>query len=483
MSAESRALRFAQLSTDDAAWRLLRSDLAPVIAGILTEHLTGEQTRLDAAELHERIDSDLDELRARGFDLPQSAQGYLSAWRHAGFVLRRPTEESRGETFELTSAGLAALRFLEGRAAPRQSLTESRLASLSTQLRQLAIDSDPQSHRRIERLRADRDRIDEQIEAIQTGVDEPLAGERAIERVRDILAQAAEVPDDFARVRAEFEQLNSTLRAQIIESVESQRIVLDEIFRGVDVIAESDAGRSFSGFTGLLLDPALGSEFENDIAQVLDRDFVDQLSTTDRRELRQFFSTMKDRSAEIQDVITLFARGLRRYVQSQDYQRDRVLRSELLNAMNHARDTAAVIRPWSHLGVDLDLTAVALSSIGSISFHDPSEFDASAPIVEHDTGVADLDTLRAAARQTEIDFDELRSSVNSVISAQESATVGEVLERFPATQGVASIVGLLSLAADFGVVEAETEVLGWTATDGHDRRARVTRHRFMGRVE
>ena len=104
--------------------------------------------------------------------------------------------------------------------------------------------------------------------AIQQGSDDALAGERAIERVQDLLAQAAEVPDDFARVRAEFESLNTLLRLRVLESGESQRQVLDDVFRGVDLISESDAGRSFAGFSALVLDPALGAAFEDDVRQV-----------------------------------------------------------------------------------------------------------------------------------------------------------------------------------------------------------------------
>jgi hypothetical protein len=74
-----------------------------------------------------------------------------------------------------------------------------------------------------------------------------------------VLAQAADVPDDFARVRAEFETLNTSSRAKIVESDVSQASVVDEVFRGIDHISDSDAGRSFAAFSQLVLDPALGA--------------------------------------------------------------------------------------------------------------------------------------------------------------------------------------------------------------------------------
>ncbi|MFN3867386.1 MAG: DUF3375 domain-containing protein, partial [Demequina sp.] len=358
MPATARALRLIQRLEEDAAWRLLRADNAPVVAALLKEHLDGEAARLDADDLYERVDADLEDLRAHGLTLPQTARAYVKAWRDAGFLVRRSAADARGETLELSAAGVDALRFLESRDAPRRSLTESRLASLSTQLRQLTIDTDPSSSRRLQRLLEERDAIDARIAAIQEGRDDALTGERAVERVRDLLAQAAEVPDDFARVRSEFEELNSLLRQRILEAGQTQREVLDDVFRGVDLIAESDAGRSFSGFSSLVLDPALGSAFEEDVHHVLDREFSRRLTVAERRALRGFLATLKDRSAEVHDVVTQFARGLRRYVRSQDYQRDRVLSGLIQEALTTARDTATTLKPWTPLGVDQQLTHV-----------------------------------------------------------------------------------------------------------------------------
>ena len=482
VSALGQTHALTRLLETDATWRLLRADNAPAIAALLSEHLGGEERRLPTDDLYERIDHDLDALRGHGFDLPQSAQGYCAEWRKAGFLTRRPAEEARGETFELAPGALAAIRTIEQLAAPRQTVTESRLASISAQLGQLAVDTDPDAARRLGQLHAQRDRLDEQIERIQSGDLEPLDPVRALERIRDILAQAEEIPSDFARVRAEFEELNRDLRARIVESDESQRSVLDEVFRGVDLIAESDEGRSFAGFSALVLDPAVGEAFDDDIARVLDRAFAGQLTPAHRRFLRRFIGTLKDQSGEIHEVITTFARGLRRYVQSQDYQRDRVLRGMLRSALAEGVAASARIKPYAPTGLRLDLSAVALASVGAIRLHDPAEFDASAPIVEHESGVADLATLRALARETEIDFAELIDNVNAVLAEVEQATVREVLEKHPASQGVASVVGLLALAANQGSAPGGVETVRWHGVDTAARAADIPIFRFTGRL-
>lgn len=141
--AVAQVLELAQLVERDAAWKLLRADSAPVIAGLLGSHLGGDERRVDAEELYERIDADLERLRAQGMSLPLSAKGYCGEWRSAGFLVRRPSSEARGETLELSPDAIAGIRFLQGRAAPRSSATESRLASLAAQVHRLAIDTDP----------------------------------------------------------------------------------------------------------------------------------------------------------------------------------------------------------------------------------------------------------------------------------------------------------------------------------------------------
>jgi hypothetical protein len=491
LSALNQTLALQRLAAGDATWKLLRADNSPVIVALLSDHLGGDDRRLSAADLYERIDNDLDALRAHGIEMPQTAQSYCAEWRRAGFLIRRPDEVTRDETFELASGALGAIRILDQLVAPRQTVTESRLASIGAQLGQLALDTDPDATRRLEQLYAQRDRIDAQIDAIDSGEFATLDPEKSLERVRDILDQAREIPSDFARVRAEFESLNQDLRARIVESDETQRVVLDEVFRGVDLIAESDEGRSFAGFSALVLDPVIGGEFDDSIARVLSREFAAQLPVADRRTLRRFIGTLKEHSGEIHDVITTFARGLRRYVQSQDYQRDRVLRGLLRDALAAGVDASDRIKPYQATGLRLELSAVSLGSIGAVRLHDPAELDATAPIMVHESGQADLASLRALARATEIDFSELTRNVNALLGEGERCTVADVLERFPATQGVASVVGLLALAANQGVVESaesitgaeSTETVRWRGSDDTQRAATVPIHRFVGRIQ
>lgn len=169
MSALSSALAYRRLLDTNATLRMLRADHLPVMAATLGTHLGKPGTRISTEDLHESIDSDLEELRDH-FDLStRTAKAYCDDWRRAEILVRRPATSARGETYELSAAGFDAIRMLEQLRTPPQTATESRLVSLAQSVRQLAIDTDPDSSRRLESLRAERDRIDAEIARVRRG--------------------------------------------------------------------------------------------------------------------------------------------------------------------------------------------------------------------------------------------------------------------------------------------------------------------------
>src|SRR5699024_5368302 len=136
-------------------------------------------------------------------------------------------------------------------------------------------------------------------------------------------------PADFARVRARLQELNQALRISILAAADSQSQVLDEVLRGVELIQSSDEGRPFSALSALVREPEQSAAFDYATAAILDRHFSPTLSLATRRSLRTLMRQMKDGSHEVSDILTEFARGLRRYVHTHEFQRDRVMRTLL----------------------------------------------------------------------------------------------------------------------------------------------------------
>ncbi len=479
VSTVSKALAIQRMVAHDATMRMLRADSIPIIASLLAAHLGRPGARMATDELFERMDADLELLRDH-FDLPRTARAYCDDWRGAGFLQRRPASGARGETLELSSEAFQAIRVLDQLEEPASTVTQSRLLSLAQAIKSLAVDTDPDAERRLAALRAERDRIDAEIERVQHGEVSVLDERTALERATDILLQVRDLPADFAGVRARFETLNHDLRERILHADEDDRHVLDDVFRGVDLIESSDEGQTFSGFATLIRDPERSSALEGDLAAVLERSFAATMSTDDRRTMRSLVRDLKSNSRDVHLVLTEFARGLRRYVYSQDFQRDRALRDSLQQALAAAGPAARSVRPTADLGRELELSSLRLSTVGELVLHDPADYDTGDALADAAKSQLDLEALRAIAREGEIDFAELIDNVNAELAVTSPVSVGDVLRRRPATQGLGSVVGLLSLASTYGHVDGrEVEQLIWRGVDDIERRAVVSQHLFQ----
>lgn len=462
---------------DGPAGQLLRADHLAVIVAILSTHLAGTRRILTAHEFLEQVDEDLAELRGAGFDLPRSAQEYTHEWVRQGFLVRRPGA-GRDETVELSAEAQQVVRFVAGIQAPRSAVTSSRLTNVTGMLERLARDTDPGQQSRLEALHRERARLDAEIAAVEAGRFEPLAEGVALERVAEILRLAGEIPGDFARVSADFELLNRQLREQIVKQAGSRGDVLEEVFAGVDLIEESDAGRTFAAFHALVLSPDLAGALDAAVDAVLDRPFAGTLTPQETHLLRQLLTTLQSESAQVRAVLTGFSRSLRRFVETHEYREHRRLAHALDEAKGIALQVVGVARPLTPVGLRLETSSVPLASVGTWRLKNPAETRVVTSVVTQASGVLDLDALRHQVRESEIDFAELRAAVVDTLAHQQVATVGEVLARHPATQGLASVVGLFVLAHSVGTVAAGDEVLEWTSAQGRRRSVRAGRYLF-----
>lgn len=482
MSTLSTALAAQRLSTGDPAWTLLRAQHAAPAVAILGAHLAGEDKRLPAPVLFSRVDDDLALLRDHGFDLPQTAQQYCAAWRDSGFLIRRAAEASREEVFELSEGALTAIRFIDQLTERRQTVTESRLSTVLQRVRDLAVETDPDIATRLQALQDQRDRLDAEIARVAAGDFEVLEPARALERARDILAMTEELPADFARVRTEMEQLNRSLREQLIEQEDSRGVVLEDIFRGVDHLAASDAGRTFEGFYSLILDPERSTELEENLAELLERPFAADLPPQQARRLRRLLPSLQDASGEIRDVMTTFSRSLRRFVQSQELAEDRRINAMLRQTLRTALELSDHVRPFHRTELTLALSSMPMDSVAVLGLHNPADVETTQDVTTAVPEPVDVAALRELARASEIDVKELIDNIESVLAERGPATISEVLAARPATQGVASVVGLLVLAEEHATALDGEEQVTWRSTTGVERVGRVPLHLFTAPV-
>lgn len=490
MSMLSSALSYSKLQDNEIAWKLLRAKNAPTVIAILDEHLGGKVRRLLVSEFVSLVEVDLDELRARGnFELTRSAQAYCDQWRLDGYLIRRPVEQTRQETYELSSGALAAISFVKRLVQPHRTATQSRLNTIIRQINDLATATDRNEEHRRRLLLEEREKIDAQLKLLDEGNLEILDGVQALEQTRDILSLAQEIPSDFVHVRDDFENINKSLHATIINYEDGHADVLENIFNGVDQISQSPAGRSFKGFYSLLRDVGLTESLQDDIDFILDSDYSSDLDAQERRFMRNLIKTFLDQSQEVNQVMTSFARGLRRFVQNQDYQKDRVLKRHIDQALIKAHEVIEEFPVNKRLNISLDLSSVQIQPISRYQLMNPNESRTSfnEELGLEETQVMSLEELRALARETEIDFHELSHSVNECFRQKQHVegglSIARVLQEFPASQGVASVVGLLVLALEHGKKTGNTEAVTWKNKRNNQCRAHIEQWEFQREVE
>jgi hypothetical protein len=463
----------------ESAWALLALDHAPAALGLLQVHLLDKERRLPSSILNERLRQDLEQLRAQGIDLPQTAEAYLANWLRAGYLVRSFQPGASEEEYELSASAVRAIQFIQGLTERRAFATETRLSLVIDQLRQLAEQTETDPQVRIDALLRERARLDEEIDAVRSGRVEPLPEERALERAREILALAQELANDFRRVRDEFQTLNRSLREQIVENEGSRGEVLEKVFSGVDLVAESDAGRTFRAFWRLLTDPEQTLDFEEALDRVLTRDFARRLDRRERRFLMQVTRVLLDNGGEVHEVFQQFARGLKQFVQSRAYQEQRRLNRLLRRAQRTALEVKEHFRPADDIGRELHLTSANLRSLAQWQLHDPSLDRVEGGIATASQAEISLEAVGELLAQSEIDFRRLRQQVDALLARHEQVSVADVIEHYPAEQGLGTIVGLLALASREGIPSEARDRVCWTGLDGVARCAHIPRIYFV----
>lgn len=467
----------ARRAAGSAGMRLLRAELMPVLVAILGTRFT-ERRVIPYAEFVLMVAEDLNELGALGFDVPRTAQEYVADWVRDRYLVRRPTA-AREETVEVSRSAAEAVHFVLTLEQPQTSVTSSRLTNLTGLLGDLARDSDPSPAGHLEALYAQRERLDEEIRRAESGEYVPLADELARERLQEIFRLADEVPGDFAQVADDLERLNRDLREQIVSHDGVRSGVLEQVFDGVDLIETSDAGRTFSAFHELLLDPGLTDRFNNAVDAVLDRRFTEDLPATEAAFLRQFLVVLQRESTQVRQRLTDVSRSLRRFVETQEYREHKRLAEAIGRAEQAAMAVLKKTRPTAEIGRSLDLTSIPISSLGAWKLDNPADMRPEYDVAEHDSRTLDLEELRRLVRLTEIDFAELQANVADTVADHPGATVADVLARHPASQGLASVVGLLLLATAHAEPATGHEDWVWTSRSGVGRVVSGPRYLFL----
>jgi Protein of unknown function (DUF3375) len=111
--------------------------------------------------------------------------------------------------------------------------------------------------------------------------------------------------------------------------------------------------------------------------------------------------------------------------------------------------------------------------------YDPSQRVTNADMQEGLASEIGLEIVSELVRQSEIDFRTLTQHIGTLLETQTQASIRQLLEKFPAEQGLGSVVGYVALGAKHGEITQDTEMVCWQGDDEVTRRARIPAIYFL----
>jgi hypothetical protein len=90
-----------------------------------------------------------------------------------------------------------------------------------------------------------------------------------------------------------------------------------------------------------------------------------------------------------------------------------------------------------------------------------------------------LDWISDLVRKSEIDFRTLKLHICQYLAEKTQASIAQLLESFPAEQGLGSVVGYVALGVKHGEITGEGQIVCWEGDDRVVRRARIPTIYFL----
>jgi hypothetical protein len=467
------------------AWRLLRSDHAPLVASFLHRVFVAPNVRvMAAADLAEALEDELYALRLQLGDgaFPKPALEYLNDWAapDKGWLRKFYKSGTDEAQFDLTPATEKAIAWLMQLSARQFVGTESRLLTLFDLLKQMREGSEADPAKRVAELHRKRDEIDAEIARVLAG-DVPLLDDTALkDRFQQFMQGARELLTDFREVEHNFRQLDRRVRERIALWDGSKGELLEAIMGERDQIGDSDQGKSFRAFWEFLLSSRRQEELTELLDQVLALPAVAALQP-DARTRRVHYDWM-EAGEHTQRTVAQLSQQLRRFLDDQAWLENR----RIMDILHGIESKALALRDAPPTGHIMNM-AEASADI-ELAMERPLFTPAVKPVIASlalQAGDQDIDPA-ALFDQVVVDKAQLTRHIRHALQDKTQITLCELVSAQPLQQGLAELVAYLQLGSDsFGAVmdEDHPESIHWqaVAVNGEPvgRTARLPRVIFM----
>jgi hypothetical protein len=473
------------LSKQHPAWRLLRSDYAPLTVSFLHRVLVLPNVRgMPASALSEALEDELYFLRDRlGPDAyPKNSLDYLNDWAapEKGWLRKFYPHGSDEPHFDLTPSTEKAIAWIESLTERSFVGTESRLLTVFDLLRQMSEGSEADPGKRLLELTKRRADIDAEIAQVHAGQVPVLDDTSIRDRFLQFIQVARDLLTDFREVEHNFRALDRRVRERIALWDGSKGELLEEIIGERDAIGHSDQGRSFRAFWDFLMSSSRQEALTEHLSRVLSLPAVAGL-TPDPRTARVHYDWL-EAGEHAQRTVAQLSQQLRRFLDDRVWLENR----RIMDILRGIEGNALALRQAPPAG---DIMSVpALSADVDLPMERPLYRPVQKPVIadiERGQDEIDLDD-DALYSQVVVDLARLRDNLSAVLRQRTQVTLRELVELHPLQQGLAEVVAYLQLGSSgltTMVDESTEEVITWQAGQAIggqvERLARLLRVIFM----
>ncbi len=433
--------------------KLLRSPHAPYIAYFLNSHFkVAGNLASPQAILQQRLAEFLENLHENLPDVMRDKpDAYLTQWSTGDQRwLNRTFDIQHSEpVYQLAAATESVLKFLTELLDRDINFvgTESRLKRIIETLSDLMVRGSDDPSRRLEYLKAERKKIDEEIEAIRSGKVISKYTPTAIrERFSDAVSDLKSLQGDFRAVEESFKNITRDVQKQQSQSTDSRGVILGFALEAEERLKSEDQGVSFHEFVRLILSQNKQDELEKIIGML---DQIEELAeqTEGKLRLKGMIDSLAAEAEKVLRTTRRLSNTLRRLLDSRaSGGRQRL--AEVLRAIQ----TAAAQRADDPLDIGVDIyTDLDLQNAASRTFWEsPVQFET---IMLNNKQPDEDDRLlafRDLAQLQLLNWESMRSNISAVLKTCDQTSLPDLLDIHPPSSGAVEVLGYIQLAHDDG---------------------------------
>ncbi len=379
------------------------------------------------------------------------AKRYIQKWTNRGFLTNY--QDERGEIFyEISSHSSKTIDWIISLKKEEYVGADSKFKNIFNQLKELVEFSNENKEKRIQLLKDQKTKIDEEIKRLKAGGNIKKFQEfEIVPRFKELNKSARELLSDFKEVEDNFKNITKEIYQKHAEGTLSKSNILEFTFEALDNLKESQQGKSFYAFWSFLLSPQLQKEWEKLTKELY--------LTLESKNITTKDSFLKNMQKSLHNV------GQKVY-KANDKMAEKLTRIIGENQANKIEATKNVIQEIKKILMEIDKKGKKPDN--TISFTLETDIDINLPFERKltrdpnteptyesnpelaDASLESANHLDKLFSQSNIDKNMLRGRIKAVLNEKSQATLHQIIELNNGIEkGLPELFGYLGIVKEF----------------------------------